>query len=242
MSFISKSVLAAVLAGGAMSAQAAVIVDGYSWDYAYTGDALPTASSPTWTTGGSGSASVSGGELTVDTTTVDGRYFQINTGTEWNPTPTGTAYVQFRVKVNSENGKFAGGLYVGGQGRSINMNIGSNGGQSGVFDNSEANIVNNLDVTQFHTYRIAFRPDASENTYTLWIDDMTPANYVTSGTLYSGAGYMYFGDGGGSQQGSMNWDYIAWNNNSAPVAVPEPVVLSLLGLAGMLGLRRRRAA
>lgn len=240
MSFISKSVVAAVLAGGAVAAQGSVTVDGYSWDYAYTGDAVPTASSPAWTTAGSGSFSASGGILTVDTTTDDGRYFQINTGTEWNPTPSGTAYVQFKVKVNSENGNFAGGLYVGGQGRSINMNIGADGGFSGVFDNSETNIVNNLDVTQYHTYRVAFRPDVSENSYTLWIDDMTPANYVASGTLYSGSGYMYFGDGGGSQQGSMDWDYIAWNNNGAPVAVPEPAALSLLGLAGLLGLRRQR--
>jgi hypothetical protein len=58
----------------AVPAMGSVVVDGYTWDAAYTGDVLPTAATPAWTTGGSGSATPSGGVLTIDTRTTDGRY------------------------------------------------------------------------------------------------------------------------------------------------------------------------
>ncbi|MCC7350906.1 MAG: hypothetical protein IT446_10075 [Phycisphaerales bacterium] len=79
--FLATGAIAATLAFS-QAGQASVVVGGYTWDSAYTGDGdvLPTASTPAWATGGSGSATVTGGELTIDTTTNDGKYFEIASG------------------------------------------------------------------------------------------------------------------------------------------------------------------
>jgi len=241
MNRITRS-LAALAVGGATFAfiadAQAVIVDGLNWDFAYTGDALPTASTPAWTTGGSGGQSVAGGELTVDTTSVDNRYYEIADGGSWNPEVGSTTWVQFRMKVNSQSPsprRFATQMGIAGAAKSIYMQFGTydnnTGLKTGVFDNAENNIVE-VDVFQYHTYRVSFDPTG--NTYSLWIDNMnTPV--VTSPLFTSGAA-MFFADGGGDVQGSSTWDYIAWNNSTAPV--PEPLGFGLLA-AGALAFRRR---
>ena len=39
----------------------------------------------------------------------------------------------------------------------------------------------------------------------------------------------------------MTWDYIAWKNDGAPVAVPEPVAISMLAIGALAMFRRQRA-
>lgn len=245
---ISSLGLAAVAASLAFTtvASASVVVDGYTWDSAYTGDSdvLPTASTPAWTTGGSGSATASGGALTIDTTTVDNRWFEIASGGAWNPATGNTAYVQFRTKLNSQNGMFGDGIVIGSNASNyLGLQFGTYSGvetgwttKTGVFLKSRT-LVQALDVSQYHTYRVA----TDGGTYSLWIDDMnTPV--VSNATLDPNTGNpsMYFGDGSGDTQGSSTWDYVAWNVNGAPVAVPEPVSASVLGIGGMMLLARRR--
>jgi len=238
LSSLGLAVVAASLAF-VPAASASVVVDGYTWDAAYTGDgnALPTASTPAWTTGGGGGASVSGGELTIDTTTNDGKYFEIASGGAWNPASGNTAYVQFRTKVNSQNGTLADHIIIGSNiGYYLALEFGTTAGNTGVFLKSGA-LVHALDVSQYHTYRVA----TDGGTYSLWVDDMnTPVVNNATLAVNTGNPSMYFGDGGGGVQGSSTWDYIAWNVNSAPVAVPEPVSASLLGIGGMMLLALRR--
>jgi len=239
MRHISKMLGIVMGFGAATVASASIDVDGFTWDYAYTGDALPTASSPAWTTGGGGSASVLGGVLTIDTTTTDGKFFEIARGGDYNPTTVSgeKAYIQFRAKVNSEvDGiRFATQIYVGGQAGTIALNLGNFGGNTGVFDNA-SNFLVNVDLSQWHTYRVEL--DANAPSYRLWIDDFNTS--VASGTGFGTGGSMYFGDGSGDTQGNVDFDYIAWTNTGAPVAVPEPAALSLVMLGAAIIARRRR--
>lgn len=231
----------------AVPAMGSVVVDGYTWDYAYTGDVLPTAASPAWTSFESGSASASGGKLTIDTNTTDGRYFQIDEGGAWNPESGSVTWVQTGVQVNSQSSegvypndsRFATGIYIGGAGKSVSLNFGTyndgSGLKTGVFDRLHQ-LITEVNVFQYHTYRVSLDPSNSQ--YTLYVDSF--ATPVKVGTTDSDAYGMYFGDGSGNTRGSADWDYIAWNNATAPVAVPEPAALGLLGFSA-LALRRRRA-
>lgn len=240
MQHVSKMLGIAMIVGAtSVVANAAIDVDGYTWDFAYTGDALPTASSPAWTTGGAGAASVSSGVLNIDTTTNDGKYFEINRGGDYNPTTVSgeKAYIQFRAKVNSEvdGVRFATQIYIAGQAGTIALNLGEFGGNTGVFDNA-SNFLSAVDLSQWHTYRVEL--DANAPSYRLWIDDFNTS--VASGTGYGNGGSMYFGDGSGDTQGNVDFDYIAWTNTGAPVAVPEPAFFSVVMLgAGILTLRKR---
>ncbi|MCC7350907.1 MAG: PEP-CTERM sorting domain-containing protein [Phycisphaerales bacterium] len=151
--------------------------------------------------------------------------------------------MQFRTKVNSQNGLFASHIVIGSNlSNYLALQFGTYNGvetgwvdKTGVFLKSRTNVAE-LDLSQYHTYRVA----TDGGTYSLWIDDMnTPV--VSNATLDPNTGNpsMYFGDGGGDPQGSTSWDYIAWNVNGAPVAVPEPATLSILAL-GTLALVNRR--
>jgi len=240
MNRITNLFAAAVVTGSAAVATAAIDVDGYTWDYAYTGDALPEASSPAWNAGGSGSATVSSGELTIDTITTDTKYYEA--GAEWNPTTSSSgAYLQFRVKANAEVAgvRFVNTLFQRADGSRIDLNFGDNINSTvGIYDQN-LSLITAVDIYQYHTYRVRFNSNTDQ--YTLWIDDFSGAGITNALPAGSGSDYMYFGDGSGDLRGSMTWDYIAWKNEGAPVAVPEPAGLSLLAISALAAVRRRRA-
>lgn len=244
MNRISRTLASlAILGLAGTAAQAAVVVDGYNFDFAYTGDGdvLPTASTPTWTTGGSGAATMSGGVATINTFAAPSdKWFEIVRGGSYNPTTNvgEKGYVQFRMKVNSEADgvRFGSGIYLAAQAGSIGLFMGEFNGNTGLFDNAH-NFIAPVDVYQWHTYRVEL--DANAPSYRVWVDDFTYANQVANGTGYGNGASTYFGDGSGDIQGSSDWDYVAWNNSGLPTAVPEPAALSLVGLGALLAIRRR---
>lgn len=240
--FMSFSIIALSVA----SASGAIVVDGYEWDHAYTGDVLPddALSTPQWTkveSGGSALLTLGGGELTIDTTNVTSTRYRLPDGSAWDPANEQTSWVQFRMKVNSQKAtQFAAGFYLGGgtgaHARRIDLNIGSLNG--GGVSNSSYQLIASLDVTQWHTYRVAF--NLSDNTYRLWIDDFAATPYTGALIGFGGfADQLTFGGLHGDARGSSTWDYVAWNNSHAPVAVPEPALLSVMGMMGLVARRRR---
>jgi hypothetical protein len=98
------------------------------------------------------------------------------------------------------------------------------------------NGVNNS--TDFHVYRVAY--DASDVDLAIWRDgvpigaDLAPAK----DTVYKVLG---FGDASSYGSGAGSIDYFRWDPTGAYAPVPEPGMLTLLGLGalGLLVLRRK---
>lgn len=216
---------------------ASVLVDGLTWDHAYTGDGdvLPTASTPAWISNNSGSASVTGGELTIDTTVVDRRDFQLTqvSGGAYDPQAGNTTLIQFRMKLNSiaAGTRFGTQIFISGQNKFTNLLFGTFNGRTGVFNAAQQNLVE-LDLSTYHTYRVAF--DSAVG-YSLWIDDFVTPIIADAALNNTSVNRLRFGDFSGDVQGSATYDYVAWTNN-----IPEPASLALIGMGGLMLLRGRK--
>lgn len=97
---------------------------------------------------------------------------------------------------------------------------------------------------QFYTLRVAQAANSSE--FNVWFDGELVAAYTMgTGSIPEGIVGPYepwFGDGSGDAAGTVAIDHIRFTNGGyAPVAVPEPASLSLIGLAALATLRRRRS-
>lgn len=243
-----------VLAAG-MSARASIQLDGMSWDQIYTADAKPSASTPAWTSQkGDQATTVSDppGELSI----VSGAstyYYELKDNAAWAPGEDAPSYVQFRMKMTGDNP-------VDGFGCAITVNsntaghkratlyIAKAGGKTGLFlGNTTSAPLLEFDITQWHTYRLAYSP--KEASLSLWMDDeitTPPATLppLTTFALSSNgtARQLGFGDLATSttNSGTSVWDYVAWTNNGPPL--PEPGAVGFVGLGAVALLRRRRAA
>lgn len=87
----------------------------------------------------------------------------------------------------------------------------------------------------FHVFRIAY--DVTAAKYYIWRDGVLIGDDLTGAN--NSAAALNFGDATGSFAGSASIDYIRWTTG-AYAPVPEPGSLSLLGLGGLLMLRRRK--
>lgn len=226
------------------AASAAVVAGGNTWEYGYTGDGdlTPQASTtPDFTIGGAPtSESVSGGILTQVSPADGGRYYLTPAGGAWNPTAASgeTAFLEARIKIDeiASGARWGTQVFIGANNFRIDLNVGTFGGQYGVFD---ANLVllatmDSTTVLDWHTYRVEM--NSANGTFNLWVDGLQPiANRPMLGNIYND---LYFGDGSGDAGGTQRIDYVVWNNSGAPV--PEPAALSLLGGAALMLVRRRR--
>jgi len=111
------------------------------------------------------------------------------------------------------------------------------------------NIVDSVDWSTPHTVGIAYMGTYDRFYFSI---DGTYASYIEADDLAVGAVHapyqdkMYFGDGttGGGNGSTYGPDYDSdwYFARLHDVAIPEPTTLALLGMAGLLGLRRRRKA
>lgn len=234
---------AAAIALGASYAQAALLPN---MDYEYSGDALPESSSPAWSRYFDGDVSVSGGILTVTTPGTHGGsdidYSETRiiggTGQPWNPTGAGTT-VEIRVKTdyNVSGHSWAGAIRIDTENRFWWMLI----GEGYITDNAGGGDLPIVTNDAFHTYRFVISNEAT-GPLDLYVDGNTTPAHSWAGASTSGTSRIAFGDLGNAEQGQIQWDYIQWTNDGAfaPVAVPEPAALSLLGLGALTLIRRRK--
>lgn len=241
-----KSGALAVLVGGLMSVgsvASAAVVNGYEWDNVYTGDQLPLATDAKWNVfANAGASAVHNGDGTITLTSPpagspsnsEGIYYT-QTG-DWNPAA--TAYAEFKLKTTVHDGEVFG--------TTLSVMSENAGGlvvllsADGLHLNDDPNVlVHALDTSVFHVYRVSI----AGATYSISIDG---APVVVNKALDAGLVFdiLRIGDPGTNIGGAATYEYVAFNNESAPVAVPEPtaglVVASMAGLA--LGRRRRSVA
>ena len=98
-----------------------------------------------------------------------------------------------------------------------------------------------VDLTQFHTFRIAMNATPQPEHYDLWMD----GQHILTGGFWGQALYgVYFGAYGAGTAATSDsyWDYVRYSKEYLPV--PEPsTLMALVGGLGALGLpmlRRRR--
>jgi hypothetical protein len=100
--------------------------------------------------------------------------------------------------------------------------------------NANLGVVANIDNTQFHTYRVT----VLGSTATLYVDNAFVGQLGamdTSATNHN----IEFGNLSSSSSGSFSMDYLdAYAGGAVPA--PEPTTLGLLGVGGLMMLRRRR--
>lgn len=242
-----RSTLAAVVGGllAIGSVASATVINGYDWDNVYTGAQLPEATDSEWSVfmnDGASATHPGDGTLVLtspagDPTQSDGIY--VTKVGDWAPSASATAYAEFKVKTSIHAGGYTSGTSLnvftaGGGGvqvllRADGLALLDNNGDPGTLAYA-------MDTSVFHVYRIA--ANSVTNTYSVDVDGVT---VLTNKPLHEGLAVdvLRIGDPGSFIGGAATYEYVAFNNASAPIEVPEPAGLTLLAIAGLASLRRR---
>lgn len=249
------SLVACLMMTAAISASGAVI-----YTSSYDGSTLPTATvgttaNPKWALGGNSgtySATSTGGVLNA-VTTGNASYQWWNVGTNggvtyagstagvWN---TSTATVDFNLQVTAGTG----GNASTGNGFAIQLSDLSNRfysfyiGPTSFFYQTGASTGTTIttaslgiDTSLYHTYRIAMDGGKAS----LYIDDnATPIFSLVSGFTIATRTAILFGDLSTAESGSYNLNSMSWSNTTAEflAPIPEPSVIALASLAGLIGI------
>ena len=205
----------------------------------YDGNALPTASTPAWTAHfNTGTSSVSGGVMTLDTTGSKDLLYRINggVGSSWNPTGLGST-LEMRVKVTTSDSatSLAASFAIRTGVRKWYLGIALDH-LLRVIDGPDPQIP--MDFSDWTVLRMVI--DEGDGGVTSWGAIDLYVNGTFAVTLPSEAtsdNNLDFGDDLGGASGVTQWDYIKWTNEVAEV--PEPATMALLSLGG-IGMFFRR--
>lgn len=214
----------------------AATLDSADFAYKYEADALPSATD--WTeigTAGSG-FSVANGELSYSTSTLaGGRWIAANT-TIFNPTTSTDYTAEARFKVTAASGEVPGVNFVVGNGSEYAFLTISTDSIRYMVGGNHNVIASGLDNTAMHAYRIAF--SAATDSFSLWRDGSLISDSLAA--FSSSNKTVSFGDASSTTAGAASLDYLRIDTTGAYAPVPEPATLSLLAVAGLAALRRRR--
>lgn len=220
----------------------AVVINGNDWEYGYYGSQIPLVSNVnTWTNyvgSATNSPYYSGSNLVIDTNQQLDQVAYFN-AVQWNPsTVTGIASLEMRMKLDAV---MPGGTVNATIGLSLFTPVGgtsfyySAGGLAFASDPGTP-VVTDFDPFQMNTYTMIINVNA--NTYSLSINgDQKLASAPLDPTL--AFNILRIGDPATGTGGIVQYEYIAWNNSSAPI--PEPSAALLLPVAfGLVAFARFR--
>ncbi len=230
------SIAGGVIALSVMAAPLeAAIINDVDFEVAYSGNALPTASDPTWTQGGSaGSASASSetGILTLQTNATGSyRYILNESSGYWDGADAEGITVEFSLSVISQTGsRSATHLSLSDGSKNYNFQIAEDEIFLGATSTSGARYA--MDTTVVNTFRLTL----SEGVMSVYVNqNVTPVIVGYEGVASTG-NEIYWGDNSNFTGGTTHWDYLAFTTSGAFAPVPEPSLLSLGGLGALLML------
>lgn len=218
----------------------AVIINGYDWDYAYTGADLPLASDSSWTVFKNvGATAVRDGASLVLTSppppapASHGIYYTAS-ATEWAPVADGGAAIEFRLKIDSiySGMRFGTVLYAVTKEGGMLFYVGADGIYLHPGTSTTPAVA--VDTSEFKTYRITL--NTASNTFSFYVDGALELSDISFNTeIKSDA--LRFGDPGTVAGGVASYEYVAWSNATAPVPEPAVAMLTLSGIAVLGGHR-----
>ncbi len=232
-----QSVALVLLIAGSTSADLNVDRNGVVWPFTFEGNALPddNAANPAWAIfdlQGPTFMDMSDGDIYTITTfqnpsnmLSDTVSWAQNTSPRW-ATGSAARTVEFRVRIPNDpsipialDGAAAVTIGMNNRGYDLRLydtKIAFNGANinGGVTD--PVNIVN-IDLTEFHTFRIVIDQNAA-SVYKLFIDNNPVPAFESNDWWFDAGGFdtLNFGDiSTGGLYGKSEWDFISWDPNLA---------------------------
>jgi hypothetical protein len=214
----------------------------------YSGDALPTASTPAFDTffleTGS-TQSPSGGVLSVATDEGEFLENRLADYSAFAPSNAGTVIeARLRTSVVGPTG-FAGGMLVATGGRLWNFAIGASFLTDLTGTSGGDGFIPAPSLTEFRTFTFVIPQDTTAGgaPLTAYVDGVQVTDALGAPKSYqgdvSGTLRLAFGDLSNAETGTVEWDYITANT----AGVPEPTTLAALAsVGGLAALRRRRVS
>jgi len=147
--------------------------------------------------------------------------------------------IEFRIKIGTdaiEGSRGAVALYTGSGTHGDIMAVGGSSVKILAHSEIEVSTADNTDA--FHTFRVAFFNDGGVYPYTIYRDGVELDHWANGGNW--GGDTLYFGSAGSPYGGpTVEVDYLRWDDTGAYAPIPEPGVLALLGVGGLLLSRVR---
>lgn len=225
------------LAAVMMPANAATVIGGTEWEYAFYGDQIPILGDSSWTnfTGSATPYPSYDGNNIVINTSADLDYQAYYTSTVWNPGTSGKAAFEFRLRLVSVTPDSALGstiaFQVGTGGGGLLFYLGENG--ITLIPGSGTPSVTGFDPFETNTYRVIIDLDA--NTFSLDINGTRQLSDTSLDASFAGK-VLRFGDLSSGSSGRVEYEYVAFNNASAPIPEPKTAALLLLTVGGVVVL------
>jgi len=203
-----------------------------AWDVQYDAGTglLPTAASPTWRGGITGTDTVA---IVGDALRLEHSAGSVYYGREqWEIGGGVPVTLEARMCVDSSS---HGVAVIAIETRGAYASLSVLPDRIGAYDWENGNIEYMGDFTAYHTFRVAY--DGGTRVYA-WVDRSLALSWGLSGA--AGQGGVSFGTPAYSAPSISHWQYVAYSKEFLPIPEPSSLLAVLAGAVGCVGWRRRK--